>query len=527
MRARRRRPGAGSRHERGAGSGRRWPLLPAQGDPHRRRGRLGLPVRRRGRQKALRLARHQGRRRRPRQGRRRRRDRPRARRARDRGRAGARAGLRQQRPSQHGERRRPRDAADHCRRSRPAPTPTQSSTSRSAGRSTRSITRGHSVTVFAADTGKVRATIPLPGVGEFAVLDAERGQVFVNVEDTSQLVAIDTASHQVTATWPLAPGEEPTGLAFDPRSPPPVRGLRQRKARDDRRRHGQGARERADRGRSGRRGLRSGNRPRLRLEQRRHADRCAAAGRHAERRADPEHAEAVADDDARPEDAPALRRGGGVRAARRRVPTAGRNARRSRPARSGSWCTRWSAPPDAEISRSWPAPEAFREDPGRLERSPFSRSSPALAATRTRKSRRSRSSRRSISRSRGTSTWRRRAGAARCGRPRCNRRASTRIPTWSSSRRRTRRTGCSRSTSRSSPGSARPASTSPASSSRSRTWTTPPRSRRCVAACGWPSTACSPPTRPTRSPAPWSRWPSACTRWRRRASRKAPPRAST
>ena len=77
---------------------------------------------------------------------------------------------------------------------------------------------GHSVTVFAADTGKVRATIPLPGVGEFAVLDAERGQVFVNVEDTSQLVAIDTASHQVTATWPLAPGEEPTGLAFDPRT---------------------------------------------------------------------------------------------------------------------------------------------------------------------------------------------------------------------------------------------------------------------------------------------------------------------
>jgi len=77
---------------------------------------------------------------------------------------------------------------------------------------------GHSVTVFAADSGKVRATIPLPGVGEFAVLDAERGQVFVNVEDTSQLVAIDTASHQVTATWPLAPGEEPTGLAFDPRA---------------------------------------------------------------------------------------------------------------------------------------------------------------------------------------------------------------------------------------------------------------------------------------------------------------------
>jgi len=77
---------------------------------------------------------------------------------------------------------------------------------------------GHSVTVFGADTGEVRATIPLPGTGEFAVLDGERGQVFVNVEDTSQLVVIDTATHRVTAGWPLAPGEEPTGLALDPKT---------------------------------------------------------------------------------------------------------------------------------------------------------------------------------------------------------------------------------------------------------------------------------------------------------------------
>jgi DNA-binding beta-propeller fold protein YncE len=75
---------------------------------------------------------------------------------------------------------------------------------------------GHSVTVFDARTGDVRATIPLPGVAEFGVLDAQRGRVYVNVEDASQIVAIDTATHAAVATWPLAPGEEPTGLAFDP-----------------------------------------------------------------------------------------------------------------------------------------------------------------------------------------------------------------------------------------------------------------------------------------------------------------------
>jgi len=75
---------------------------------------------------------------------------------------------------------------------------------------------GHSVTVFDARAGEVRATIALPGVAEFAVLDAKAARVYVNVEDTSQIVAIDTAAHAAVATWPLAPGEEPTGLAFDP-----------------------------------------------------------------------------------------------------------------------------------------------------------------------------------------------------------------------------------------------------------------------------------------------------------------------
>lgn len=76
--------------------------------------------------------------------------------------------------------------------------------------------RGQSATVFDAKTGEVRATIPLPGKPEFAVFDEKAGRIYNNIEDTSQLVAIDPATHTVVATWPIAPGEEASGLALDP-----------------------------------------------------------------------------------------------------------------------------------------------------------------------------------------------------------------------------------------------------------------------------------------------------------------------
>jgi YVTN family beta-propeller protein len=78
--------------------------------------------------------------------------------------------------------------------------------------------RGRSATVFDAKTGEVRATIPLPGKPEFAVFDEKAGRIFNNIEDTSQLVAIDSAMHTVVATWPIAPGEEASGLALDPQT---------------------------------------------------------------------------------------------------------------------------------------------------------------------------------------------------------------------------------------------------------------------------------------------------------------------
>ncbi len=76
--------------------------------------------------------------------------------------------------------------------------------------------RGKSATVFDAKTGDVRVTIPLPGKPEFAVFDDKAGRIYNNIEDTSQLVAIDPARHAVVATWPIAPGEEASGLALDP-----------------------------------------------------------------------------------------------------------------------------------------------------------------------------------------------------------------------------------------------------------------------------------------------------------------------
>ena len=44
---------------------------------------------------------------------------------------------------------------------------------------------------------------------------SEAGRVYCNLEDKNEVVAIDTTKHEVAARWPLAPGEEPTGIALD------------------------------------------------------------------------------------------------------------------------------------------------------------------------------------------------------------------------------------------------------------------------------------------------------------------------
>lgn len=74
---------------------------------------------------------------------------------------------------------------------------------------------GKSATVINAKTAKVVSTIPLGGSPEFAAADTAAGRVYCNLEDTSEVAVIDTVKHEVVARWPLAPGEEPTGIALD------------------------------------------------------------------------------------------------------------------------------------------------------------------------------------------------------------------------------------------------------------------------------------------------------------------------
>lgn len=75
--------------------------------------------------------------------------------------------------------------------------------------------RGHSATVFDAGSGKLITTIPLPGKPEFAVFDPTVGRIYNNIEDQNAIVVIDARTHAVVATWPIAPGEEASGLAID------------------------------------------------------------------------------------------------------------------------------------------------------------------------------------------------------------------------------------------------------------------------------------------------------------------------
>jgi DNA-binding beta-propeller fold protein YncE len=74
---------------------------------------------------------------------------------------------------------------------------------------------GNSATLIDAKETKLVATISLPGNPEFATVDENAGRVYVNIEDKSEVAVIDSAKHEVIAQWPLAPGEEPTGIALD------------------------------------------------------------------------------------------------------------------------------------------------------------------------------------------------------------------------------------------------------------------------------------------------------------------------
>ncbi|MFI5453606.1 YncE family protein [Pedobacter sp. UC225_61] len=63
-------------------------------------------------------------------------------------------------------------------------------------------------------TDKVIATIPLGGKPEAGVSDG-KGKIYVNIEDTGEIVCFDPITFKVLSRYKLKGGEEPSGLAID------------------------------------------------------------------------------------------------------------------------------------------------------------------------------------------------------------------------------------------------------------------------------------------------------------------------
>jgi DNA-binding beta-propeller fold protein YncE len=74
--------------------------------------------------------------------------------------------------------------------------------------------RSQDSTAIDASKGTVVGTIKLDGKPEFAASDG-KGGIFVNIEDKSELTAIDPGKLVVKSNWALAPCESPSGLSMD------------------------------------------------------------------------------------------------------------------------------------------------------------------------------------------------------------------------------------------------------------------------------------------------------------------------
>jgi DNA-binding beta-propeller fold protein YncE len=75
---------------------------------------------------------------------------------------------------------------------------------------------GHSKNATVIDAGKkiVIATISMGGIPEQAVSDGN-GMIYDNIEDTNEVVAIDSRTLRIKARWPLAPAGQPVSMAMD------------------------------------------------------------------------------------------------------------------------------------------------------------------------------------------------------------------------------------------------------------------------------------------------------------------------
>jgi DNA-binding beta-propeller fold protein YncE len=74
--------------------------------------------------------------------------------------------------------------------------------------------RSRDSTALDAATGEIVGKIALNGKPEFAV-STGAGEIFVNLEDKSEVLKLDPKNLKVENRWSLAPCEEPSGLAMD------------------------------------------------------------------------------------------------------------------------------------------------------------------------------------------------------------------------------------------------------------------------------------------------------------------------
>src|SRR2546421_4138248 len=72
----------------------------------------------------------------------------------------------------------------------------------------------HDITAIDAATGEVAGAVKAEGDGEQAVIGAD-GLIYVNSEDTAEVVVFDPKSLEVKHRFPIGVAKTPTGLAYD------------------------------------------------------------------------------------------------------------------------------------------------------------------------------------------------------------------------------------------------------------------------------------------------------------------------
>src|SRR6266849_6980562 len=72
----------------------------------------------------------------------------------------------------------------------------------------------HDITAIDAATGEVVGTVPAKGDGEQAIIGSD-GLIYVNSEDTAEVVVFDPTSLEVKQRFPIGVAKTPTGLTYD------------------------------------------------------------------------------------------------------------------------------------------------------------------------------------------------------------------------------------------------------------------------------------------------------------------------